>query len=190
MLFPYNVDVPMERWPIANWAVIALTSVATFWGWANPDAEQWMLWRGDEFQATQLLTHMLLHADPIHLIGNMLMLFVFGNAVNARLGHIAYVLAYVACGVCAGLLWLATDGGEASLGASGAIMGVVGMFLVYYPKNDVSVFLWFFGPRTFQCSAYWIILMYVGFDLLAFSSGSGDGFGSSTAARRASRSGW
>jgi membrane associated rhomboid family serine protease len=176
VIVPYNVDVPMDRWPIANWAVIAVTTVASLWGWASPDAEAWFLWRGEEFQAAQLLTHMLLHGDPFHLAGNMLMLFVFGNAVNARLGHIAFVLSYIVCGVCAGLLWMATDGGEASLGASGAIMGVIGTFLVYYPRNDVSILIWFFvQPHIFQISAYFVILAYVAFDLFAFASRHSDG---------------
>ncbi len=176
MIVPYNVDVPMDRVPIANWILIGVTCLVSMMGWANEDMlEHWILWRGERFGVAQLVTHQLLHADPVHLFGNMIMLFVFGNAVNARLGHIVYVLAYVFCGVCAALLWLAVGEGSASLGASGAIMGVIGAFLVYYPRNDVSVFLWIFRAAAFQVSAYVIIAVYIFLDLFAFAAGSGDG---------------
>lgn len=168
MFIPYNVDVPMPRWPIANWVLMAVTCMASlaFLGDTESNAT-WMLFRGREFSPPQLITHMFAHADILHLAGNMLFLFVFGNAVNARLGHVLFLLVYFILGTVAGLGWMVAGEGEAALGASGAIMGIVGAFLVYYPRNDISVFYWFgfIAAGTFQVSSYWIILLYIAFDI-------------------------
>jgi len=127
----------------------------------------------------QFVTHVFLHAGVAHLVGNMVFLLVFGNAVNAKLGHGLFLLAYFALGIVAGVAWLSFGDGAAALGASGAIMGLVGLFLVYFPRNDVNVFyLIFIGPAArggaFTISSYWLILLYVALDLLGFlGPGSG-----------------
>jgi membrane associated rhomboid family serine protease len=194
MLIPYNVDVPMQRWPIANWVLIAVTVVVSCMLWGSEGSLlSAAVWPDEEFSATQLVTYLFAHADIFHLAGNMLFLFVFGNAVNAKLGHVLYLLLYGVTGVVAALAWMATDDGLL-IGASGAIMGVVGAFLVYYPRNDVSVAYWFgfIAAGTFSLSSYWMILMYVAFDLwgvlrqgdgVAYIShlvGAGSGFGIAT----------
>jgi membrane associated rhomboid family serine protease len=191
MLIPYNVDVPMQRWPIANWVLIGVTVVVSFMLWGSEEMLiSAAVWPGDDFSITQLSTYLFAHADIFHLAGNMLFLFVFGNAVNAKLGHVLYLLLYTVAGVLAAVAWLATDEGVL-IGASGAIMGVVGAFLVYYPRNDISVAYWFgcIAAGTFSLSSYWMILMYIAFDLwgvmrqgdgVAYIShliGAGAGFG-------------
>ncbi len=76
-----------------------------------------------------LLGHMWLHMTTVHLVGNLITLWIFGYYVCPRLGHLTYALAYVAAGVGAGLVHLACDG-RPVIGASGAIMGVLGMHVV------------------------------------------------------------
>jgi membrane associated rhomboid family serine protease len=76
-----------------------------------------------------LFGHMWLHMTPVHLVGNLITLWIFGYYVCPRLGHVTYVLAYVAAGVAAGLVHLAFDG-RPVIGASGAVMGVLGMHVV------------------------------------------------------------
>ncbi len=191
MLIPYSVDVPLERWPIANWCVLALTvsvGVAEFsapaptgLGLLLGDLPWWyggMLHR-EGFSVTQLFTHPFLHADIIHLGGNMVFLFCFGNAVNAKLGHALYLAAYFVLGAVAGVAWLLIGEGPAALGASGAIMGIIGLYLVYFPRNDVRVlyFFWLFyiiRAGTFELSSYWMILLYVALDVFGFLSGGGN----------------
>lgn len=169
MILPYNVDIEMPRVPYANWALIGLTCITSMVFLADPESHRlMMLWRGENFAPEQLLTHLFAHAGIEHLVGNMIFLFVFGNAVNARLGHLLYVASYLVMGAVAGLAWLAIDQGRASLGASGAIMGVIGVFLVYYPKNDVSIVYWVFRGGTVSVSAYFVIFLYVALDLLNF----------------------
>jgi membrane associated rhomboid family serine protease len=97
----------------------------------HPDWESFRVW--------QLITYQFVHADVIHLIGNMIFLFGFGNAVNAKLGHGLYVLLYLALGAFAGLSYAFLESGAPLVGASGAISGITGLFLVLYPLNEIAV---------------------------------------------------
>jgi len=84
-------------------------------------------------------TAMFLHGGWFHLLGNMLFLWIFGNNVEDRMGRLRYALFYLICGVIAGLTQLATDpsSGIPNIGASGAIAGVLGAYLVLYPRARV-----------------------------------------------------
>ena len=167
MFFPYNVDVPMQRWPIANFALIGITivvSILILAGLIEP-AGWMMIGPGEYFSIAGLFGSLFVHADILHLLGNMMFLFVFGNAVNAKLGHATYLLSYFAIGAIEGIIWTLIADGPA-IGASGAIMGVVGMFIIYYPRNDVSVWYWiWYHTDSFQISAYVVIAFYFIFDL-------------------------
>jgi membrane associated rhomboid family serine protease len=108
------------------------------------------------------------HLDLLHLAGNMVFLFCFGNAVNAKLGHVSFVIFYLAAGVVGAAMWMVFGYGSGTLGASGAIWGVIGAFFVLYPRNDVSVLWWWpFPPRagTFEVSSWIVILSYFAFDV-------------------------
>jgi Uncharacterized membrane protein (homolog of Drosophila rhomboid) len=82
-----------------------------------------------------LFTSMFLHAGWLHLIGNMWYLWIFGDNVEDRLGHIRYLVFYFACGVGAGVVHILLNPNSTvpSVGASGAIAGVLGAYLVSYP---------------------------------------------------------
>jgi membrane associated rhomboid family serine protease len=88
-----------------------------------------------------LLTSIFMHGGFAHLAGNMLYLWIFGDNVEEVLGHLRYVFVYLACGLSASLahIALAPDSLLPSLGASGAIAGVMGMYLIWFPKNQVRV---------------------------------------------------
>ncbi len=211
MFIPYTVDVPMARLPLANWVLIAVTtlsSLGVFAGaFAQPDRQrdEEMVWerfknQGPEdfddylaasdrhqrlpplalgrsaFSISQLFSYVFVHADIFHLIGNMIFLFVFGNAVNAKLGHVLFVVFYFLFGALAGIAWLVLSSGGALVGASGAIMGLVGMFLAFYPRNDVQVFYIFtlVWAGQFRIASGLLIAFYMGLDLLgAFFGGGG-----------------
>ncbi|MBN1393151.1 MAG: rhomboid family intramembrane serine protease [Sedimentisphaerales bacterium] len=124
-----------------------------------------------------LLGHMWLHGGFIHLLGNMLFLWIFGNSVCAKIGNIRYFFIYLFLGIVAGVSHLIFSGGEA-IGASGAIYGIVGMFLVFFPENEITCYLvfWFFLTpyvREFSVSSIWIILLWVAFDVWGAMSGGG-----------------
>jgi membrane associated rhomboid family serine protease len=129
----------------------------------------------EHFAFYQLITHILVHNDMWHLAGNMLILFIFGNAINGKLGHLSFLGLYLIFGILAGLCWLLLDRGFAALGASGAIMGICGVYLVLYPKNEVSILWWFFiRGGTIEIASYWLLLLWFVGDLIGCFAG-GDG---------------
>lgn len=85
--------------------------------------------------AKNSLTSMFLHGGWLHLIGNMWFLWIFGDNVEDRMGHFRFLLFYLTCGVLAGVVHLAFNWGSPipSVGASGAVAGVLGAYLVSYP---------------------------------------------------------
>lgn len=92
-----------------------------------------------------LFSSMFMHGGWAHLGGNMLFLFIFGDNVEKRLGSILYIAFYLVCGVLASAAQIATDVNSIipSLGASGAISGVLAAYLVYFPQNKVRVLVGF-----------------------------------------------
>src|SRR5207247_6697332 len=90
-----------------------------------------------------LLTSMFMHGGWLHIGGNMLFLFIFGDNIEKAYGHIKYLIFYLVCGIIAGLAHVLSqpDSIIPSLGASGAISGVMAAYLVLFPTNRVPVLL-------------------------------------------------
>ncbi len=129
------------------------------------------------FELKGLFGHMWLHGGILHLVGNMLFLWIFGNAVCAKIGNLRYIPAYIGLGLVAGISQLVFMGGS-SLGASGAINGIVGMFLVLFPQNEITCYFIFFfllSPyvKEFSISSAWMILLWLAFDILGVALGGG-----------------
>lgn len=122
-----------------------------------------------------LLGHMWVHGGLLHLLGNMWFLWIFGNAVCAKVGNLRYLLLYVLLGVVAGVTHLLFDS-DPAIGSSGAINGVVGMYLVLFYENNITCY---WAPvliywRQFTVSSFWMILMWLAFDVYgAVRGGSG-----------------
>ena len=172
MLIPYRVDVPMTRRLIANYLIIALIVVAFVFEVVYPDDIDMFILDG-WFAPAGLFGHMWLHADPFHLIGNLIFLWVFGNAVCAKVGNLAYLPIYIGLGLTAAFGHLLFDGGPA-VGASGAINGIVGMYLVWFPRNDISCFfVFFYRFFFFTLSSFWMILFWFVFDIWGAVAGGG-----------------
>jgi membrane associated rhomboid family serine protease len=93
-----------------------------------------------------LLTSMFLHAGIAHILGNMLFLWIFGDNVEDFYGHFTYLVFYLVCGVGAGLLHTLFNWNSMlpSLGASGAISGVMGAYLILYPKSRILTLVFIF----------------------------------------------
>src|SRR5262245_5900268 len=104
---------------------------------------------------------MFLHGGWMHLGGNMLYLWIFGDNVEARLGHLGYLAAYLATGLAGGLVDTAMRPGSVipAIGASGAISGVLGMYLVGFPKNRVKILVWFYYYAGIWRVPAWIVLL-------------------------------
>jgi membrane associated rhomboid family serine protease len=108
---------------------------------------------------------MFLHAGLAHIGGNMLYLWVFGDNIENALGNLRYLAFYLACGVAAAALQIVTDLGSStpSLGASGAIAGVLGAYLVLYPTNRVRAVFFIYSvwlPAWVMLGA-WIVMQFM-----------------------------
>jgi membrane associated rhomboid family serine protease len=97
-----------------------------------------------------LLTSMFLHSGPAHLLGNMLFLWIFGDNVEAEFGHFQYLIFYLFCGIVAGLVHVGFNYGShiPALGASGAISGVLGAYIVLEPRNRILTLVLIFLVRV------------------------------------------
>jgi len=111
-----------------------------------------------------LLTSMFMHGGWLHLGGNMLYLWVFGNNVEDRFGHLNFLVFYLVSGVAATFtqLWFNLDSRIPNLGASGAIAGVLGAYLLLFPRNWVTVLIIRFVTRlpAFVVLGFWFILQF------------------------------
>ena len=124
---------------IAQWALIPRRFLA------NPGAD-----------FVTIFTSMFMHAGPVHLAGNMLYLWIFGDNVEDRFGRIKFLVFYLVCGIAAMLAQVAFSQGSnvPTLGASGAIAGVLGAYVMMFPQGRVQVLL---GMRVATLSALFVI---------------------------------
>lgn len=123
-------------------------------------------------QFLPFLTSMFLHGGFLHLLGNMWFLYIFGDNIEDRLGHIRYLIFYIFCGVAAGLIHLLTNWHSKmpTIGASGAISGVMGAYLLLYPRSRILTLLpIFFFFQFVELSAF--IFLGFWFLLQLFSAG-------------------
>ena len=106
--------------------------------------------------ALTLITYQFLHANFMHVFGNMIFLFVFGDDIEELLGHWRFLAFYLACGVGAGLAFVMSAPGVPTLliGASGSVAGVIAAYLMYRPCQKVTVLL---GLIPLRVRAFWVI---------------------------------
>jgi membrane associated rhomboid family serine protease len=131
--------------------------------------------------AATVLTSMFLHGGWMHLIGNMLYLWIFGNNIEDAMGHVRFVVFYLMCGTVAALAQglAEPDSTVPMIGASGAVSGVLGAYLVLYPRAHVVVLI-FAGvfTRTARLPAlivlgFWFVLQF--FNVFLSAGGTGGG---------------
>ena len=108
-----------------------------------------------------LLTYMFLHGDILHLLSNMLFLWVFGDNVEDAMGHVKYLIFYLVCGVVGGLAHAAVLPASKLplIGASGAVAGVIAAYLILHPRVMVWVLAFRFIPL--RISAAWVLGVWV-----------------------------
>jgi len=127
----------------------------------------------DDFHAATLLTSMFLHGSWSHILGNMWYLWIFGDNVEDRVGHGRFILFYLLCGIAAAMGQIAMDPTSRlpTIGASGAIAGVMGAYFVLYPQSRVItlVTLLFFW-EVIEVPA--IVLLGFWFLMQLFSAGA------------------
>lgn len=165
--FPVKDDNPTSRFPVVNWALIGLNVLAFVISLTN--FEQIIQNFGfvpASFSLLTMFTSMFLHGGIAHIFGNMWFLFIFGDNVEDRLGHIKYLIFYLASGLVASLSHYLLNIGSTvpAVGASGAISGVLGAYLIFFPKAQVYT-TGSFGVG--KVSAKLMLLLWFGFQLLS-----------------------
>ena len=167
--------------PLVTYALIALNVLFFFVELAGGDAfiAKWAF-VPSRFLANPfgglltLFTCMFMHAGWLHLAGNMLYLWIFGDNVEDRFGHVKFIIFYLLCGLAATFAQLAFSIGSnvPNLGASGAIAGVLGAYILMFPKGKVRVLQ---GQQVIQVPALLAIGIWI---VLQFFSGIGSIAGS------------
>ena len=170
LLLPYKVDVKSSRKPYANYLVM-IAIVAVFVLQQIYPEERTKPFFLNGWSARGLLGYMWLHMGYIHIIFNLIFLWVFGNAVCAKIGNVLYLPVYVAVGLLAAVIHLTFDV-RMTVGASGAIFGIIGIYLVLYPYNSIKCLFWFLAYiRRFSIAGFWIIILWIALNLLGVISG-------------------
>ena len=106
-----------------------------------------------------IFSSMFIHGGFMHLAGNMMFLWVFGDNIEGRLGHVRYLIFYLICGVAATLSqWLIDMNSQAPLiGASGAVSGILGAYLIFYPHNKIKALIIFYLITVVEMRAMWLL---------------------------------
>lgn len=136
------------------------------------------------FTLPSVITSMFLHGGWMHIIGNMLYLWIFGDNIEDRLGHVLFVVFYLGCGCVAAFLQVFFNPSATvpMLGASGAIAGVMGAYFVLYPQSRVltAVFIFFFFdlveiPAVFFLGIWFLMQLLSGVGSLGAANASAGG---------------
>lgn len=165
MLLPIRTNISPRRTPYVNYGLILVNALVLLLEYrVNPrggglEFRPWVfhfMLNANQPHLWQFVSYAFLHGGLMHIIGNMLFLYLFGNNVNDKLGHIGYLCFYLSGAVFSGVghVWL---GGGDVLGASGAVAAVTGAYLVLFPQTLITVVYWFFFIGTVELPALYFI---------------------------------
>ena len=173
MLFPIGDDNSSNRTPaLVTYGLIALNVLVFFLELSSGDPfiQRWSvvprrLLDNPAGDFPTVFTSMFMHGGWMHLLGNMLYLWIFGDNVENRFGHVKFLIFYLLCGIAATIAQVAVgpNSNIPNLGASGAIAGVLGAYIVMFPKGQVRVLM---GRGVVNMPAFivlglWIVLQFV-----------------------------
>lgn len=172
-MLPLKDTVQSRSFPIVNWLLIALNILVFFMLLLlGPRAESWMSVLGltparllrhpDLFEFATIFTSMFLHGGWAHLLSNMLALYIFGDNVEDRMGSGRYLLFYLLCGFAAAVVHIFLNPASTipTVGASGAISGVLAAYFIFFPSARVITLVpLFFLPWFVEIPA----VFYLGF---------------------------
>ena len=182
-MFPIRDHNPSTGTPFVTYALIAANFVVFAFTWSAFSGEaalagfyaDWAMIpaRISNFQGwPTLVSSMFIHAGLMHIAGNMLFLWIFGDNLEEALGHFGFLVFYIICGVGAGLAhWIgAPMSGVPTVGASGAIAGVMGGYLVLFPKARVDILLIFIVfYKIVTIPAWAMLIVWFGVQLISGS---------------------
>jgi membrane associated rhomboid family serine protease len=176
--------------PIVNWTLIGLCVAVFIYQVSLPPRalEAFFLQYGvipAELTAGEnylsVLTSMFLHGGFGHLFGNMVFLYVFGDNIEDAMGHISYLLFYLLCGIAAALtqVFLNPDSTIPMIGASGAISGVMGAYIVLFPRGNVRAIVFYavmLVPAWIMIGVWFALQLFSGFSTLGGPDVGGTAF--------------
>ncbi|MGB6606542.1 MAG: rhomboid family intramembrane serine protease [Atribacterota bacterium] len=198
-MFPIYDDVPTKKFPLITVALIVLNSIVYLYQVSLGERFAEFIYSMGllPFEITHhidllpsgpspiyltIFSSMFMHGSIVHLLGNMLFLWIFGNNVEDYLGRKKFVIFYLFCGIIAALtqIFINPDSKVPMVGASGAIAGVLGAYLLLYPRAKVTTVIIFgFFIRLIKIPAvvvlgFWIIYQFLyGISSLAVRTGEG-----------------
>jgi len=187
-MFPLRDDNPTTMTPFVTWILIAI-NVAVFLYQISlpPSAAQLFVYQFGAIPAVifgvkslpaqaaaipplmSIFTSMFLHGGWMHLVGNMWFLWIFGNNIEEAMGHARYLAFYLICGILASAshIFFSPASAIPSIGASGAIAGVLGAYIMLYPRARVwtLIFLGFFIKMMYLPAGvilgFWILIQFI-----------------------------
>jgi membrane associated rhomboid family serine protease len=198
-MFPLRDDNPIKITPVMTWALIAINVlIFLYQASLGPRAEQLFVYQYGAIPAVvtgaetlperiaaippllSLFTNMFLHGGWMHLIGNMWYLWIFGDNIEEAMGRLRYLLFYLLAGLLASISHVLSNAGSTlpSIGASGAISGVLGAYLLIYPRSRILtlIFLGFFS-RLIYIPAGFVLGFWFLLQLLSGSAAGGQDAG-------------
>ncbi|RME30225.1 MAG: rhomboid family intramembrane serine protease, partial [Deltaproteobacteria bacterium] len=175
IVLPLGVKAPVERFPLVT-VLLALFCIAVFAmqvAFAQPTREFFSTWGLVPSRVLSgkslwtFLTHMFVHGGLLHLLGNLAFLWLFARAVESTVGRLRFFFCYMLCGILAGAAYIAggTASGVPAVGASGAISGVMGMFLVLHPRARIPTL---FIRHVIDIPAWLYLTGWVGLQFLTY----------------------
>ena len=191
-MLPLRDHNPSERTPVVTWALIAI-NIAVFLSYFPGIGDQprllmsfysdWglvprLVSQGE--QTGTIFTSMFLHAGWLHLAGNMLFLWIFGDNMEDQMGHVGFLVFYLASGVAAAFAQMMADPTSPvpMVGASGAIAGVMGGYLLLFPRARVDLLLILFVFFKVITIPAWLLLgLWFGLQLVSGSAAEASGGG-------------
>ena len=164
-MIPLRDTIKTRRRPVVTWALIAVNLVVFIFEISLGEEGLRSLFFSygivpADFSPPALVTSMFLHAGLFHLLSNLWTLWIFGDNVEDRLGRFRYFVFYIACGIAAGIVHSLSDLSSTmpTIGASGAIAGVLGAYFLLYPRARVVTLVpLFFWPLFFEVPAYFFL---------------------------------
>jgi membrane associated rhomboid family serine protease len=188
-MIPIRDYNPTRRPSLLTWGLILINFGVYFYLAQNPVMDESAIQRYALVPAdisagrhlSTLVTSLFLHANLLHVAGNMLFLWIFGNNVEDRLGEIKFLIVYFVSGIAGSLLqvYINPTSTIPTLGASGAISGILAAYVLYYPRARVLTFIvpfFFFTLSAYIFIAYWIALQALNAYLSIGVTGGGVAF--------------
>ncbi len=184
-MIPLRDVIPSRTVPFVTIALITVNALAFLFEMSLPDdvRQAFVNYYGlvpARFTWTSVVTSMFLHASWSHIIGNMWFLWIFGDNVEDRFGHARYLVFYLLCGIVGGVVQTVSAPWSfvPTVGASGAIAGVMGAYFLLYPRSRVLTMIFPFVfwivevPAVFFLGYWFLIQLFSGVGTVALSTGT------------------